>query len=158
MKCPKQLLFAASSAQWAMNCRVQISPVSPLPTMLTLPVFGAIRDRVEARAYWGQNGMKIVGAGHLALGGGSGMDGAAKVSAEKVLLVDVSGIDFEGFSNARFGFYDNTLYRIQATLTPILSERFRRQELYGRGDEGFGHCAQEEVWHTEPGAAHPDGG
>ena len=58
----------------------------------------------EARAYWAQNGMKIVGAGHLALGGGSGMDGAARVSAEKVLLVDVSGIDFEGISNARFGF------------------------------------------------------
>ena len=45
----------------------------------------------EARAYWSQNGM----------------------------LVDVSGVDFEGISNARFGFYDNTLYRIQATLTPI---------------------------------------
>jgi hypothetical protein len=73
----------------------------------------------EARAYWSQNGMKIVGAGHLALGGGSGMDGAGKVSAEKVLLVDVSGVDFEGISNARFGFYDNTLYRIQAALTPI---------------------------------------
>ena len=74
----------------------------------------------EARAYWSQNGMKIVGAGHLALGGGSGMDRVGKVSAEKVLLVDVSGVDFEGISNARFGFYDNTLYRIQATLTPIL--------------------------------------
>jgi hypothetical protein len=73
----------------------------------------------EARAYWSQNGMKIVGAGHLALGGGSGMDGAGRVSAEKVLLVDVSGVDFEGISNARFGFYDNTLYRIQATLTPV---------------------------------------
>lgn len=62
---------------------------------------------------------KIVGAGHLALGGGSGMDGAGRVSAEKVLLVDVAGVDFEGISDARFGFYDNTLYRIQATLTPI---------------------------------------
>src|SRR5579864_7894182 len=74
----------------------------------------------EARAYWSQNGMKIVGAGHLALGGGSGMDRAGRVSTEKVLLVDVSGVDFEGISNARFGFYGNTLYRIQATLTPIL--------------------------------------
>ena len=73
----------------------------------------------EARAYWSQNGIKILGAGHMALGGGSGMDGAGRVSAEKVLLVDVSGVDFEGISNARFGFYDNTLYRIQATLTPI---------------------------------------
>ena len=73
----------------------------------------------EARAYWSQSGMKIVGAGHQALGGGSGMDRAGRVSAEKVLLVDVSGVDFEGISEARFGFYDNTLYRIQATLTPI---------------------------------------
>jgi hypothetical protein len=73
----------------------------------------------EARAYWSQNGMKIVGAGHMALGGGSGMDRAGRISAEKVLLVDVSGVDFEGISNVRFGFYDNTLYRIQATLTPI---------------------------------------
>jgi hypothetical protein len=74
----------------------------------------------EARAHWSQNGMKVVGAGHMALGGGSGMDRVGKVSAEKVLLVDVSGVDFEGISNARFGFYDNMLYRIQATLTPIL--------------------------------------
>lgn len=73
----------------------------------------------EARAYWSQNGMKIIGAGHLALGGGSGMDRAGRLSAEKVLLLDVSGVDFEGISSARFGFYDNTLYRIQATLTPI---------------------------------------
>jgi hypothetical protein len=73
----------------------------------------------EARAYWSQKGMKVLGAGHLALGGGSGMDGAGRVSAQKVLLVDVSGVDFEGISNARFGFYDNTLYRIQAMLTPI---------------------------------------
>ncbi len=73
----------------------------------------------EARAYWSQNGMKIVGAGHMALGGGSGMDSAGRLSAEKVLLVDVSGVDFEGISKARFGFYDNTLYRIQATLTPL---------------------------------------
>jgi hypothetical protein len=72
-----------------------------------------------ARAYWAQNGMKIVGSGHMALGTGSGVDRLGKVSADRVLLVDVSGVDFEGLSTARFGFFDDRLYRIQASLASI---------------------------------------
>jgi hypothetical protein len=75
----------------------------------------------EARAYWSQNGIKVLSSGHMALGTGSGVDGLGKVSAEKVLLVDVAGVDFEGVSTARLGFYDNKLYRIQASLASILN-------------------------------------
>ncbi len=74
----------------------------------------------SARAYWSQNGMQILQEGNLSLGTGSGMDGGGAgygVAAEKVVLVDVSGVDFEGVSMVRFAFYDGKLYRIQASLT-----------------------------------------
>jgi hypothetical protein len=74
-----------------------------------------------ARVYWSQNGMKILRAGHMALGTGSGVEGQGKVAAEKVLLVDVAGVDFEGLTMARFGFFDNKLYRIQASLASALN-------------------------------------
>lgn len=74
-----------------------------------------------ARIYWSQNGMKILRAGHMALGTGSGVEGQGKVTAEKVLLVDVAGVDFEGLTTARFGFFDNRLYRIQASLASVLN-------------------------------------
>ena len=74
-----------------------------------------------ARAYWSQSGVKILRSGRLALGGGKGVDGAARVSADKVLLVDVSGVDFEGLPAARFGFYEDRLYRIQASLASPLN-------------------------------------
>jgi len=74
-----------------------------------------------ARAYWSQNGVKILRAGHMALGTGSGVEGKGKVAAEKVVLVDVAGVDFEGLTTARFGFFDNRLYRIQASLASALN-------------------------------------
>jgi hypothetical protein len=74
-----------------------------------------------ARDYWSRNGVKVLRSGHMALGTGSGIDGLGKVSAEKVLLVDVSGVDFEGLSTARFGFFENKLYRIQASLASPLN-------------------------------------
>ena len=74
-----------------------------------------------ARATWSRNGVKILRAGHMALGSGSGVEGKGKVAAEKVLLVDVAGVDFEGLTTARFGFFDNKLYRIQASLASALN-------------------------------------
>jgi hypothetical protein len=92
-----------------------------------------------ARAYWSQNGMKIVGAGHMALGSGRGIDGLGKLSADKVLLVDVAGVDFEGLPTARFGFYEDRLYRIQASLTQLLSngasaENYTDEQVQALGD------------------------
>ena len=74
-----------------------------------------------ARTYWSQNGIRILRAGHMALGTGSGVEGKGKVAAEKVLLVDVVGVDFEGLTTARFGFFDSKLYRIQASLVSALN-------------------------------------
>jgi hypothetical protein len=51
----------------------------------------------------------------MALGSGSGADQVSKLSFDRVVLVDVAGIDFEGLTSARFGFYEDKLYRIQAT-------------------------------------------
>ena len=89
----------------------------------TPPVFQYVIGQTtlsQATAYWRANGAHVLGAGHMALGTGKGIDGLGKTSAEKVILVDVADIDFEGISSARFGFYENKLYRIQATLRPGL--------------------------------------
>jgi hypothetical protein len=74
----------------------------------------------EAVSYWRASGARILRSGHLALGTGSGLDGVGKTSADKVVLVDLAGIDFEGIPSARFGFYEERLYLIQATLKPGL--------------------------------------
>jgi hypothetical protein len=74
----------------------------------------------EAVSYWRASGAHILRAGHLALGTGKGIDGVSKTSADKVMLVDVAGIDFEGITSARFGFFEEKLYRIQAMLRPGL--------------------------------------
>ena len=37
-----------------------------------------------------------------------------------MILVDVTGIDFEGIPAARFGFYEGTLYRIQVRLRSMM--------------------------------------
>ena len=89
----------------------------------TPPVFQYVIGQTtlsQATAFWRANGARVLGAGHMALGTGKGIDGVSKTSAEKVILVDVADIDFEGISVARFGFYENKLYRIQATLRPGL--------------------------------------
>lgn len=57
----------------------------------------------------------------MALGTSSGIELKGKIAAEKVLLIDVSSTDFEGLTTARFGFFDNRLYRIQASLVSVLN-------------------------------------
>jgi hypothetical protein len=107
-----------------------------------------------ARAYWSQNGMKVLRAGHLAVGAGSGWDGRGKTVADRVILVDVSGVEFEGISTARFGFYENTLYRIQASLTAKLGFNVggvtytpeQINELYARLKKEYGYPS--ESYHT----------
>lgn len=95
---------------------------SPVPVPRPAFVYQLGQTTLDAaRAYWSQSGVKILRSGHMALGAGSGVDGLGKVSADKVLLVDVSGVDFEGLSTARFGFYENKLYRIQASLASALN-------------------------------------
>jgi hypothetical protein len=85
--------------------------------------FGYVLGRTtlaEAVSYWRASGAHVLRAGHMALGTGKGMEGVSKTTAEKVLLVDTAGIDFEGITSARFGFYEEKLYRIQARLRPGL--------------------------------------
>jgi hypothetical protein len=72
--------------------------------------------RAEADAYWARSGAVISGQGHLALGGGSGIDNVSTAFAPNVDLVDVSGTDFEGIGVARYGFFEGTLYTIQTKL------------------------------------------
>jgi hypothetical protein len=120
----------------AMSCLLAVAatPIVPAPAQDAAPVpvsetpapfvySPGHTTLVEARDYWTRNGARILGAGHLALGTGSGTDNASLASAERVILVDVSGIDFEGVPAARFGFFDGTLYQIQVRLRPWLKVR-----------------------------------
>jgi hypothetical protein len=114
-----EVLLLLAGAMAATPGLAQNALDAPPPAAAERPGFAYQLGRTTldaAREYWSHNGMNILRAGHMALGTGSGVDGLGKVSAERVVLVDVSGVDFEGLSTARFGFYENKLYRIQASL------------------------------------------
>ncbi len=70
----------------------------------------------EARAMWSASEATIVSEGHLAIGGGNGVDGLSTVGLEQVLLVTVSGVDFEKLPVARYAFVDEVLYAVSAQL------------------------------------------
>lgn len=70
----------------------------------------------EAREMWTAGNASTVGEGHLAIGGGNGMDGLSTVGLEQVLLVTVDGVDFEALPVARYAFVDEVLYGISAQL------------------------------------------
>jgi hypothetical protein len=116
----------------------------------------------EARDHWRASGAQILRAGHLALGTGSGIDGRSQTSAEKVLLVDMAGIDFEGITSARFCFYDEKLYRIQASLRPgllqakrdLLYDQEQLRALESRLRQKYGRPAEE---HRSPFIKKTDG-
>lgn len=69
-----------------------------------------------AAQQWKKVGAKITGQGYAAIGAGSGVDGWAKLSAKKIILIDVAETPFEVTRTARFTFYDGVLYSIQTKL------------------------------------------
>lgn len=70
----------------------------------------------EARDMWATRNATVFSEGHLAIGGGSGVDGLSQVGLEQVLLVTVTGVDFEALPVARYAFVDEVLYAISAQL------------------------------------------
>lgn len=72
----------------------------------------------EARAIWAQSGAREVQAGLVAVGAGSGVDRLGDRAVPELLLVDVTGTDFEGLASARHVFVQGVLYAIQARLQP----------------------------------------
>lgn len=70
----------------------------------------------QAEAYWSAIGAEEDGRGTLAIGWGSGKDGLGKFGLSQVVLVDVDGVDFEGFTRARYGFVDGVLFSVQVNL------------------------------------------
>ncbi|HEY0060728.1 MAG TPA: hypothetical protein VGC21_01330 [Telluria sp.] len=70
----------------------------------------------EARGMWAAAGATTVSEGHLAIGGGNGIDGLSQVGLEQVLLVTVAGVEFEGLPVARYAFVDDVLYAVSAQL------------------------------------------
>ena len=69
-----------------------------------------------AAQQWKNAGAKITGQGYAAIGAGSGMDDSAKLSAKKIILIDVADTPFEVTRTARFTFYDGVLYSVQTVL------------------------------------------
>lgn len=76
----------------------------------------------DAKLSWEASGAIILGAGKLAIGGGSGVDGMSQVRLEQVELFDVSNVDFEGLPVARYAFVDGVLYAIMTKLDKDLSK------------------------------------
>jgi hypothetical protein len=70
----------------------------------------------EARAMWLSSGATVVSEGHLAIGGGNGVDGLSTVGLDQVLLVTVDGVAFESLPVARYAFVDEVLYAVSAQL------------------------------------------
>ncbi len=69
-----------------------------------------------AAQQWKNVNAKITGQGYAAIGAGSGVDESAKLSAKKIILIDVADTPFEVTRTARFEFYDGVLYSIQTVL------------------------------------------
>ena len=65
---------------------------------------------------WAARDASVFSEGHLAIGGGSGVDGLSQVGLEQVLLVTVAGVEFEALPVARYAFVDEVLYAISAQL------------------------------------------
>jgi hypothetical protein len=83
----------------------------------------------EAREMWTSCNASTVSEGHLAIGGGSGKDGMSRVGLEQVLLVTVSGVDFEGLPVVRYAFVDEVLYAISAQVRKTVSNESPFKEL-----------------------------
>jgi hypothetical protein len=83
----------------------------------------------QAFDYWKDQGATLLGSGHLALGAGSGRDNSSQVVAPEVELIDVQGVDFEGLPVARFAFYKDTLYAIQAQVRSVTNKENVRLRL-----------------------------
>lgn len=102
------LLFAVAAAAAAIGAQAQDTAV---PT----PVIGKT-TLSEAREMWMNSGAAVVSEGHLAIGGGNGVDGLSTVGLEQVLLLTVDGVEFESLPVARYAFVDEVLYAISAQL------------------------------------------
>jgi len=97
---------------------------APLPALVlgktTLP---------EAREIWLNSGATVVGEGHLAIGGGNGVDGLSTVGLPQALLVTVDGVEFESLPVARYAFVDEVLYAISAQLQNGMKKKMAFKDL-----------------------------
>lgn len=92
------------------------------------PVIGKT-TLAEARDIWRDSGATVVSEGHLAIGGGSGVDGLSTVGLDQVLLVTVDGVEFESLPVARYAFVDDVLYAISAKLHNDMKRKMAFKDL-----------------------------
>lgn len=83
----------------------------------------------EAEAKWTADDAVIINRGYAGVGAGSGVDGWAKRAAERIYLVDVAAVDFEGTRPVRFAFFDGTLFSVHTVLKPLLNKGTSAQNL-----------------------------
>lgn len=74
----------------------------------------------EAEAVWEADKSVIVGRAHAAIGAGSGLDKTSKLAADKIDLVDIQSVEFEGPRPARFAFFEGVLFSVQSVLKPFI--------------------------------------
>jgi hypothetical protein len=112
-----------------MACFGILLPAQALQSASPAPVIGKT-TLTAAREMWSATNASTLSEGHLAIGGGNGIDGMSKVGLEQVLLVTETGVDFESLPVARYAFVDEVLYAISAQLRkPYTKEKPLFKEL-----------------------------
>ncbi|QSI33577.1 hypothetical protein GNX71_30030 [Variovorax sp. RKNM96] len=87
-------------------------PAPSSPIALTL----GKTTRQEAELAWIAQGSKIVRSGALGVGGSGLADYHVRKGVPEIVLTDVAGVDFEGFTVARYAFIEDVLYAIETPL------------------------------------------
>lgn len=112
---PFRQIAAAMIASLALAVAALPVQAQDAPAPSPAPVIGKT-TLAEARDMWLNSGATVVSEGHLAIGGGKGADGLSTVGLDQVLLVTVSGVEFESLPVARYAFVDDILYGMSAQL------------------------------------------
>ncbi|WP_431510393.1 hypothetical protein [Variovorax sp. DAIF25] len=87
-------------------------PAPSSPIALTL----GKTTRQEAELAWIAQDSRIVRSGTMGVGGSGLADYHVRRSVPGIVLVDVAGVDFEGFTVARYAFIEDLLYAVETPL------------------------------------------
>lgn len=83
----------------------------------------------DADAAWNDNSNKILAKGYASFGAGSGVDYLGHSRNEKLYLVDIADVDFEGTYNVRFSFFENRLYSLSIKFTSLLQKNLPQNKI-----------------------------
>lgn len=113
-----------------------VSPVQKAAGVPQIP-FGFTFGKTtleDAGAAWNDNSSKILAKGYASFGAGSGVDYLGHARNDKLYMVDIASVDFEGTYNIRFSFFENKLYSISIKFTSLLQNKLPQDRIYKAED------------------------